>query len=133
MPSVASATDGAAPKRPAKVLGRRTSPSMAKADTTAPPTMKRRTYSVISLSSRASTAGRRAAALMELDGASIDDQRPSRMIGDETVVLEADGVGFSRLGKLRSLPLAGAPETGGALRVFFQILNDRHDRPPSEL
>src|SRR5882757_8703212 len=49
MPSVARATDGAAPKRPAKVLGRRTSPSMAKVNTTTPPTMKRRRYSVISL------------------------------------------------------------------------------------
>src|SRR3981081_1167949 len=77
--------------------------------------------------------GRRVVALIEFDGASIDDQRPSRMIGDETVVLEADGVGFSRLGKLRSLPLAGSPEAGGALRVFFQILKYRHDGSPLKL
>jgi hypothetical protein len=43
---------GAAPNNPAKLLGRRTSPSIAKADTTAPPMKKRRTYSVISLSGR---------------------------------------------------------------------------------
>jgi hypothetical protein len=36
MPSVASATDGAAPNRPAKLLGRSTSPSIAKVETTAP-------------------------------------------------------------------------------------------------
>jgi hypothetical protein len=31
------------------------------------------------------------------------------MVGDETVVLEADGAGFSRLSKVRSLSLAGSP------------------------
>src|SRR5882762_2052248 len=37
MPSVASATEGAAPNRPAKLLGRRMSPSIANADTTTRP------------------------------------------------------------------------------------------------
>jgi hypothetical protein len=69
-------------------------------------------------------------ALIEIDGASIDDQRPSRMIGDETVVLEADGEWFSRLRKIPGLPFARAPEAGGALRVFLQIFNNRHDRSP---
>jgi hypothetical protein len=45
MASVASATDGAAPNRPAKLLGRRTSLSTAKADTMTPPTRKRTRYS----------------------------------------------------------------------------------------
>src|SRR5258708_2077243 len=76
---------------------------------------------------------RRVAALIEFDGASIDDQRPSRMIGDETIVLEADGVGLSHLGEIRSLPLAGAPETGGALRIFLEVFKDRHERPPLKL
>ena len=39
---------------------------------------------------------RRVVALIEIDRAPIDDQRPSRMIGDETVVLEADAWGFLR-------------------------------------
>src|SRR5258708_6315381 len=76
---------------------------------------------------------RRVAALIEFDGASIDDQRPSRMIWDQFIVLEADGVGLSHLGEIRSLPLAGSPEAGGALRVFFQILKYRHDGSPLEL
>ena len=38
--------------------------------------------------------GCRVVALIKIDSPSIDDQRPSRMIGDETVVLEADGAGF---------------------------------------
>lgn len=38
---VASATDGAAPKSPAKLFGFNTSPMIAKTDTTAPPTRKR--------------------------------------------------------------------------------------------
>src|SRR5258705_4209942 len=42
-----------------EALGRRTSPRMAKADTTTPPTRKRTTYSVISLSSRVSTVAHR--------------------------------------------------------------------------
>jgi hypothetical protein len=41
-------------------------------------------------------------ALIAFNGASVDDQRPSRMIGDETVVLEANGVGSSRFGKIRA-------------------------------
>ena len=36
---------------------------------------------------------RRVVALIEIDGAPVDDQRPPRMVGDETVVLEADGMG----------------------------------------
>jgi hypothetical protein len=41
--------DGAAPNRPAKLFGRRTSPNMAKADTTMPPTRNRTRYSPSSL------------------------------------------------------------------------------------
>jgi hypothetical protein len=37
MPRVASATEGAAPNRPAKLLGRRISPSTEKAETTTTP------------------------------------------------------------------------------------------------
>jgi hypothetical protein len=47
--------------------------------------------------------GRRVMALARFDGAAIDDQRPSRMMGNETVVLEAGGKGFSRLDEFRSL------------------------------
>src|ERR1700678_3629644 len=39
---VARATDGAAPKRPAKLLGLKTVPSTAKAETKSPPTRKRK-------------------------------------------------------------------------------------------
>src|SRR3981081_1434326 len=74
--------------------------------------------------------GRRVVALIEFDGASIDDQGPSRMIGEAAVVLEADAVGFSRLGKIRSHTLAGSPEAGGALRIFLQVFKNQHDRPP---
>jgi hypothetical protein len=48
--------------------------------------------------------GRSVVALIEIDGASIDDQWPSWMIGDETVVLEADGGGlraYTRSGAFR--------------------------------
>src|SRR5437868_6018313 len=53
--------------------------------------------------------GRRIVAVIERDSLSIDNHRPARMIGDETVVLEADGQWFSRLDEVRSLPLAGSP------------------------
>src|SRR5258708_25477555 len=43
--SVAKPTEGAAPKRPAKLFGRRMSPSNANAETTIPPARKRMTYS----------------------------------------------------------------------------------------
>jgi hypothetical protein len=39
--------------------------------------------------------GGRVVALIEIDGAAIDHQRPSRVIGNETIILEADGMGFS--------------------------------------
>jgi hypothetical protein len=58
MPSVASATDGAAPNRPAKLFGRRMSPTVTNADTTMPPTKKRTTYPVILVVSRVSTVDR---------------------------------------------------------------------------
>jgi hypothetical protein len=45
---------------------------------------------------------------IELDRASIDDERPPRMIGDETIILEADGMGFSRPREIRSIFLAGS-------------------------
>ena len=51
--------------------------------------------------------GRWIVTLVEIDGAPIDNKRPSRMIGDETVVLEADSVGFARPCEVRSFPLAG--------------------------
>jgi hypothetical protein len=57
--------------------------------------------------------GRRVVAPIEIDRVTVDDQRPSRMIGDETIVLEADSVWFSRLRKIPGLPLAGTPEAGG--------------------
>ena len=38
--------------------------------------------------------GRGVVALIEIDRAPIDNQRPSRMVGNETVVLETDGVGL---------------------------------------
>jgi hypothetical protein len=44
--SVASATVGAAPKRPEKLLGRSTSARLATASTTMPPAMNRTTYSM---------------------------------------------------------------------------------------
>jgi hypothetical protein len=71
---------------------------------------------------------RRVVAFIEAEGSSIDNQRPSRMIGDEAIVLEADSVWFSRLDKIRSLPLAGSPEARGALRVFFQIFKNHTRR-----
>src|SRR5438067_1256057 len=43
--SVAKPTEGAAPKRPAKLFGRKMSPSNANAETTIPPARKRMTYS----------------------------------------------------------------------------------------
>src|SRR3981081_3431083 len=44
-PSVTNATEGAAPKRPAKLFGRNMSPSNANAETTMPPAKKRMMYS----------------------------------------------------------------------------------------
>ena len=48
-PSVASATDGAAPNNPAKLFGLHISPRTAKDETTMPPIRKRRAISVIVL------------------------------------------------------------------------------------
>jgi hypothetical protein len=45
--SVAKATEGAAPNKPAKLLGLRTSPVKANRDTTVPPTRKRMKISLI--------------------------------------------------------------------------------------
>jgi hypothetical protein len=45
MASVPSATDGAAPKRPAKLRGLKMSPNAAKPETASPPMKKRRIYS----------------------------------------------------------------------------------------
>ena len=50
--------------------------------------------------------GRRIVASFDIDGAAIEDQRPPRMVGDETVVLEPDGVRFSGADKIRSRALA---------------------------
>jgi hypothetical protein len=46
---------------------------------------------------------------IEIDRASIEDQGPSRMIGDETVIPEANGVGFSRSCEVWSISVARAP------------------------
>src|ERR1035441_10548810 len=51
-PRVASAIDGAAPNRPAKLFGRTASPTNAKADTSVPPIRKRRMSSSILLCSQ---------------------------------------------------------------------------------
>ena len=72
-------------------------------------------------------------ALVEIDGAAIDDQRPSRVIGNETVVLEAGGKGFSRLDEFRSLSFAGASDASGALSVFLHIFKNRHRHSPLSL
>src|SRR5215470_15812486 len=47
MRRVARAIDGAAPNRPAKLLGRKASPNAANADTAMPPARKRKPYSSI--------------------------------------------------------------------------------------
>jgi len=47
MASVANAIDGAAPKRPAKLFGRRMSPNAANVETAMPPATKRKRYSDI--------------------------------------------------------------------------------------
>jgi hypothetical protein len=52
------------------------------------------------------------------------------MVGDETVVLEANGMGFSRPREIGSFSLAGSPKAGGALGVFLQVFKNRHDCPP---
>src|ERR1700742_3609592 len=51
--------------------------------------------------------GRRIVTLVEFDGTSIDDQRPSRMIGDDIVLLKADGMGLARPNPIRGFLLAG--------------------------
>jgi hypothetical protein len=61
--------------------------------------------------------GRGVLTVFESDSVSIDDQRPSRMIWNETVVLEVDLVRLSRSREVQRLLLAGATQTGGALRV----------------
>ena len=45
--AVARAIDGAAPNRPAKLFGRKVSPSAANADTAIPPARNRKPYSSI--------------------------------------------------------------------------------------
>ncbi len=53
MPNVASATEGAAPKSPAKLLGFKISAIIAKSETTEPPIKKRTTSSFIKTPHRA--------------------------------------------------------------------------------
>lgn len=60
-------------------------------------------------------------ALVEIDHSPIDDQWPSRMIGNEAVVLEADGVWLPAPRVLQSFPFAWSLETGGALSVLLHI------------
>src|SRR5215469_15548546 len=74
---------------------------------------------------------RRIVAFVEIDCASIDDQRPSGMIGDDAIVLEADGMRLSLSSEFGSVSFSGAPEARGALSIFLQVLKDRHDRPLS--
>src|SRR5258705_2625152 len=74
--------------------------------------------------------GRGVLAVIERDSFSIDDQRPARMIWDETIVLEPDLVGLSHSREVNGLPLAGASKTGCALRVSLQVFKGWHDRPP---
>jgi hypothetical protein len=53
--------------------------------------------------------GRRVVVLTEAEGASLDNKRPSWMIGDETVILEEDGSRFPRSHMIRGIFLAGSP------------------------
>jgi hypothetical protein len=53
--------------------------------------------------------GRRIVPIIEFDGAPVDNQRPSGMVGDETVVLEADGVGFTCAGAIQRIHFARSP------------------------
>jgi hypothetical protein len=71
--------------------------------------------------------------LAEIDTAPIDCQRPWRMLGDQTVVLEANRAGPSGTRGIGGLVIAGAPQTGSALSVFLQVLNNRHDRSSQKL
>jgi hypothetical protein len=73
--------------------------------------------------------GRGVLAVIESDSFSADDQRPARMIWDETVVLEADPVGLSRSHEVHGPQLAGPPQASCALRIPLQVFKGRHDRP----
>src|SRR3977135_1212037 len=77
--------------------------------------------------------GRGVVTRAQVHGTAIDDQRPSRVVRDQTVILETDGVRLSGSRESRSAPLAGSSETCGALRVFLQVFKNRHDRPPLKL
>src|SRR5712664_1607398 len=76
---------------------------------------------------------RRVMTPIEMDRASIDDERPPRMVGNETVILEADVMRVPRPREVRGFPFSGSPEAGGALGILLQVLKNRHDHPPGKL
>src|ERR1700709_729773 len=105
MPSVASATDGAAPNKPAKLFGRGMSPRSAKAETTRPPRKKRIRYSLMALAAAAGGCGAR---------------HPSGFFLRHLLALlaglrQTDGDGL--LAALHLAALAAATALGGALLV----------------
>src|SRR5581483_9334525 len=69
-------------------------------------------------------------AFREIDGAAVDDQRPARVIGNETIVPEVHRARFPRASKLESLALARTPEARGTLDVRLEVFNNRHDDNP---
>jgi hypothetical protein len=68
--------------------------------------------------------------LAEIDGASINEEWPSRVIGDQTVILEAYGMRLPRPRELRGFVAAGTAQTRRALNVFLRVLKDWHRSPP---
>src|SRR4051812_9669960 len=99
MPSVARATDGAAPNRPAKLFGRKMSPSRANAETTRPPRKKRTRNSLMASPPRGAPSGLLLRHLLALLAR----------------LRQADGDGL--LAALHLAALAAAAALGGALLV----------------
>jgi len=66
----------------------------------------------------------------EIDGAPINDEWPSRVTGDQTVILEAYGMRLPRPRELRGFVAAGTAQTRRALNVFLRVFKDWHGRSP---
>ncbi len=72
--------------------------------------------------------GRRVVPVAKIDGATVDDERPSQVIGYEPSSLKPDRVRLSGTSEFRSFLPAWTAQAGRALHVFLDVLKNGHGR-----
>src|SRR5262245_11448373 len=74
---------------------------------------------------------RRVEGIHQPHGAAIDDERPFRIVGHQSVVRQADGSGFSRPHQAIEIAAARLAGAGDAPEGFLEALNEGHGAPVS--